>query len=37
LDDTLEIAWEILSTLPEQELTKIKEEYILKYYKRKSG
>lgn len=37
LDDTLEIAWEILSTLPEQELTKIKEEYILKYYKKKSG
>ncbi len=33
LDDSLEIAWEILSTLPESELTKIKEEHIRKYYK----
>ena len=36
LDRTLEIAWDILSTLPETELTKIKEEHIKKYY-RKSG
>ena len=33
LDDSLEIAWEILSTLPESELTKIKEEHIRKYYR----
>ncbi|MEM4931380.1 MAG: V-type ATP synthase subunit B, partial [Nitrososphaerota archaeon] len=37
LDDTLKIAWEILSSLPEQELTKIKEEHIRKYYKAKGG
>jgi V/A-type H+-transporting ATPase subunit B len=35
LDRTLEIAWDILSTLPEAELTKIKEEYIRKYYRPK--
>jgi V/A-type H+-transporting ATPase subunit B len=29
----MEIAWEILSTLPESELTKIKEEHIRKYYR----
>jgi V/A-type H+-transporting ATPase subunit B len=33
LDRTLEIAWEILSTLPEAELTKIKEEHIRRYYR----
>ncbi|MCS7126161.1 MAG: V-type ATP synthase subunit B [Aigarchaeota archaeon] len=36
LDKTLDIAWEILSTLPESELTKIKEETLKKYYKRSS-
>ncbi|HIQ29031.1 MAG TPA: V-type ATP synthase subunit B, partial [Candidatus Caldiarchaeum subterraneum] len=34
LDQTLEIAWDILSTLPEGELTKIKKEFIDKHYKR---
>jgi V/A-type H+-transporting ATPase subunit B len=33
LDDSLEIVWDILSTLPESELTKIKEEHIRKYYR----
>ena len=35
LDQTLEIAWDILSTLPEAELTKIKEEHIRKHYRRR--
>ena len=30
--DTLKIAWEILSILPQSELTNIKEEFIQKYY-----
>lgn len=34
LDESLEIAWEILSTLPEDSLTKIKPEFIKRYYKR---
>ncbi|MEM2003361.1 MAG: V-type ATP synthase subunit B [Nitrososphaerota archaeon] len=33
LDDSLDIAWEILSYLPESELTKIKPEYIKEHYK----
>jgi len=33
LEDTLAIGWDILSTLPEGELTKIRESYIKKYYK----
>ncbi|MCS7143216.1 MAG: V-type ATP synthase subunit B [Aigarchaeota archaeon] len=33
LDDSLEIAWDILSNLPESELTKIKPENIKRYYK----
>ena len=35
LDQTIEIAWDILSALPEGELTKIKKEFIEKYYRRK--
>ena len=31
-EDTLRIAWEVLSVLPESELTNIKEEFIQKYY-----
>jgi len=34
LDDSLEIAWEILSYLPESELTKIRPEYIKEHYKK---
>ncbi|MBI2184697.1 MAG: V-type ATP synthase subunit B [Thaumarchaeota archaeon] len=37
LEDTLSIAWDILSVLPENELTKIREEYIHKYSKPSSG
>jgi len=37
LDDSLEIAWDILSELPETELTKIRRENIEKYYKRKQA
>ncbi|MEM3538813.1 MAG: V-type ATP synthase subunit B [Nitrososphaerales archaeon] len=33
LEETLSIAWEVLSTLPEGELTKIKEAYVKQYYK----
>ncbi|MCP8307397.1 MAG: V-type ATP synthase subunit B [archaeon] len=33
LEETLSIAWEVLSTLPEAELTKIKESYIKIHYK----
>ncbi|MCP8311932.1 MAG: V-type ATP synthase subunit B [Candidatus Methylarchaceae archaeon HK02M1] len=32
LEVTLSLAWEILSTLPESELTKIKEDYVKQYY-----
>ncbi|MCX8196549.1 MAG: ATP synthase subunit B [Acidilobaceae archaeon] len=32
IEETLEIAWNILSTLPEEELTNIREEYIRKYH-----
>lgn len=35
LDQTLDLAWEILSILPEPELTKIKEETLKKHYKKK--
>jgi len=31
-EDTARIAWEVLSILPESELTNIKEEFIKKYY-----
>ncbi|GBC70773.1 V-type sodium ATPase subunit B [Candidatus Calditenuaceae archaeon HR02] len=34
LDESLSIAWEILSTLPEDSLTKIKPEFIKQYYKK---
>lgn len=36
LDQTLELAWEIFSSVPESELTKIKEEHISRYYKKVS-
>lgn len=35
LEETLRRAWDVLSTLPENELTKIKEVHIKKYYKAK--
>lgn len=35
LEETLRRAWDVLSTLPEGELTKIKEVHIKKYYKAK--
>jgi len=34
IEETLNIGWELLSMLPESELTRIKKEYIEKYYKR---
>ncbi|MEM3102729.1 MAG: V-type ATP synthase subunit B [Candidatus Caldarchaeum sp.] len=37
LDQTIEIAWDILSTLPEAELTKIKEEHVKKHYRKRVG
>jgi V/A-type H+-transporting ATPase subunit B len=33
LEETLSRAWDVLSSLPEGELTKIKENYVRKYYK----
>ncbi len=33
IEETLSIGWDLLSMLPETELTRIKEEYIKKYYK----
>ena len=33
LDETLSKAWEVLSSLPEGELTKIKEKNVRQYYK----
>lgn len=33
LEETLSRAWEVLSTLPESELTKIKEKHVQQYYK----
>lgn len=35
LEETLGRAWDVLSSLPEGELTKIKENYVKKYYKAK--
>lgn len=35
IETTLEIAWDVLSLLPETELVTIKPEYISKYYKKK--
>ncbi len=35
IEKTLEISWDLLSMLPETELTRIKEQYVLKYYKQK--
>jgi V/A-type H+-transporting ATPase subunit B len=34
LEETLSRAWDVLSTLPESELTKIKDKHIGQYYKR---
>jgi len=34
IDDTLKLAWEVLSTLPEGELTKIRSDYVRMYYKK---
>jgi len=36
IEQTLEIAWELLSIFPETELKKIRDEYIQKYYKKRS-
>ena len=36
IEETLEIAWNLLSTLPEEELTRIHREYLNKYLKRSS-
>lgn len=36
IEETLNIAWEVLSVLPPEELTRIKEEYINKYYPRRA-
>ncbi|MGC8567782.1 MAG: V-type ATP synthase subunit B [Candidatus Micrarchaeia archaeon] len=36
IEQTLDLGWELLSTLPETELTRIKSEYIKKYYKYKA-
>jgi len=35
IEKTLEIGWDLLSALPEGELTRIKKEYIDKYYKKR--
>jgi len=35
IEETLSIGWDLLSSLPETELTRIKEEYVKKYYKKK--
>jgi len=37
LERTLEIAWDLLSMLPEDELIRVKEEYIAKYHPRRRG
>ena len=34
IDETLKLAWEVLSTLPEGELTKIRSDYVRMYYKK---
>lgn len=34
IEKTLDLAWEVLSTLPEKELTRTKKEFIEKYYKK---
>ncbi len=37
IEDTLNIGWDLLSMLPEGELTRIKKDYVTKYYKRGKG
>ncbi len=36
IEETLELGWELLSMLPAEELTRIKKEYIEKYYKKEA-
>ncbi len=36
IDETLDIGWDLLSEVPEAELTRVKREYISKYYKKKA-
>jgi V/A-type H+-transporting ATPase subunit B len=36
IEETLELGWELLSMLPAEELTRIKKEYIEKYYKKET-
>ena len=36
IEDTLNIGWDLLSEVPEGELTRVKKEYVEKYYKRKA-
>lgn len=35
IEQTLDLGWELLSMLPEEELTRIKEEYVKKYYRKR--
>ena len=35
IEETLSVGWDLLSQLPESELSRIKEEYIKMYYKKK--
>ncbi|WP_336362230.1 ATP synthase subunit B [Halalkalicoccus salilacus] len=37
IEETLEIGWELLGMLPEQELNRVDEEFIEKYYPREAG
>ena len=34
IDETLKLAWDVLSTLPDSELTKIRSDYVKMYYKK---
>jgi len=36
LQETLSVGWDILSVLPEGELTKVREGYIKKYYQKRA-
>ncbi len=37
IEDTLNIGWDLLSEIPEGELTRVKKEFVAKYYKKKQG
>ena len=37
IEKTLDLAWEVLSILPEEELTNIREEYVRKYHPKYKG